>query len=64
FNQLMTFGDAKRLLKGFPSAKRQSFAAQAKALDIAELRQQQPQKGSSRHTPKLVQQGAESPILS
>lgn len=44
FNQLMTFGDAKRLLKGFPSAKRQSFAAQAKALDIAELRQQQPQK--------------------
>ena len=44
FNQLMAFGDAKRLLKELPSTKRQSFAAQAKVLDIAELRQQQPQK--------------------
>jgi TnpA family transposase len=44
FNQLMTFGDAKRLLQGLPSTKRQSFAAQAKALDSAELRKHQPQK--------------------
>jgi TnpA family transposase len=44
FNQLMTFGDAKRLLQELPSPKRQSFAAQAKALDIAELRQHQPPK--------------------
>ena len=40
----MTFGDAKRLLQGLPSTKRQSFAAQAKALDSAELRQHRPQK--------------------
>jgi len=44
FNQLMTFGEAKRLLQGLPSTKRQSFAAQAKALDSAELRKHQPQK--------------------
>ena len=44
FNQLMTFGDAKRLLQGLPSMKRQSFAAQAKALDSAELNKHQPQK--------------------
>ncbi|NJP12656.1 MAG: Tn3 family transposase [Cyanobacteria bacterium CRU_2_1] len=44
FNQLMTFGDANRLLQELPSTKRQSFAAQAKALDSAELRQHQPQK--------------------
>jgi len=44
FNQLMSFGEAKRLLQGLPSTKRQSFAAQAKALDMAELREHQPQK--------------------
>jgi len=40
----MSFGEAKRLLQGLPSTKRQSFAAQAKALDSAELREHQPQK--------------------
>lgn len=44
FSQLMSFGDAQRLLKDLPSTKRQSFAAQAKALDIAELRKHQPPK--------------------
>ena len=44
FSQLMTFGDAQRLLTGLPSTKRQSFAAQAKALDSSELRQHQPPK--------------------
>ena len=40
----MTFGDAQRLLQNLPSTKRQSFAAQAKALHRAELRQHQPPK--------------------
>ena len=37
FDQLMSFGDAKRLLSKVPLSKVKSFAAQAKALDIAEL---------------------------
>ncbi|MBR8841076.1 MAG: Tn3 family transposase, partial [Stigonema ocellatum SAG 48.90 = DSM 106950] len=37
FNQLMSFGDAKRLLSGIVSSKVKSFAAQAKALDISEF---------------------------
>lgn len=38
FDQLMSFGDAKRLLAKVPLSKVKSFAAQAKAMDITELR--------------------------
>ena len=37
FNQLMTFGDAKRLLSSIPLAKVKYLAAQARALDISEF---------------------------
>lgn len=38
FDQLMSYGDAQRLLAKVPITKVKSFAAQAKAMDIAELR--------------------------
>jgi hypothetical protein len=38
FEQLMSFGDAKRLLSPIAAAKVKAFAQQAKVLDIAELR--------------------------
>lgn len=37
FDQLMSFGDAERLLSGIAKSKVKSFAAQAKALDISEF---------------------------
>ncbi|WP_073075349.1 DUF4158 domain-containing protein [Phormidesmis priestleyi] len=37
FDQLMSFGDAKRLLVGIAPSKVKSFAAQAKVLDVTEL---------------------------
>ena len=44
FDQLMSFGDAHRLLAKVPLSKVKSFAAQAKALDVAELRDVNPPK--------------------
>ncbi len=44
FDQLMAFGDAKRLLERIVLSKIKSFAAQAKALDIAELNDVKPAK--------------------
>lgn len=38
FDNLMSFGDAQRLLAGIAKSKIQSFAAQAKALDISDFR--------------------------
>jgi TnpA family transposase len=38
FDKLMSFGDAQRLLAGIAKSKIQSFAAQAKALDISDFR--------------------------
>ncbi len=37
FDQLMSFGDAERLLSGIAKSKVKSFAAQAKSLDISEF---------------------------
>lgn len=47
FNRLMLFGDAKRLLVNIAPTKVQTFAAQARGLDISELRDIKP---SRRHT--------------
>ena len=44
FDQLMSFGDAKRLLSGIAPTKVKSFAAQAKALDISEFHDIKPPK--------------------
>jgi hypothetical protein len=38
FDQIMSFGDAQRLLSGLAPSKIKSFAAQARALDISDLR--------------------------
>ncbi|NJR57124.1 MAG: Tn3 family transposase [Acaryochloris sp. CRU_2_0] len=44
FDQLMSYGDAQRLLTKVPLTKVKSFADQAKAMDIAELRDVKRQK--------------------
>jgi hypothetical protein len=44
FDQLMSFGDAKRLLSGIAPSKIRSFAAQAKVLDVTELADVKPAK--------------------
>jgi TnpA family transposase len=44
FNQLMSFGDTKRLLADVPATKIKAWAAMAKASDIGELRDTNPAK--------------------
>ena len=44
FDQLMSFGDAQRLLVGIAPSKVKSFAAQAKVLDVTELGDVKPAK--------------------